>query len=313
MKTRHVLLLSLLAALLLLPLVEAEARIYILQIFIFLFLNIVLAQSYDIVDGAMGYLNLGHICFFALGAYSFGILYNAGLAFPLALGLAVAVVVGFAGAISYPFFRLRGAYFALATFGLVKLMEHITINLGWLTGGSNGLKIDPADRSMPVYYISLALVVAVILLSWRVSRSRLGLAMNAIREDEEVARDFGVPASRVKAQALMISAVFPGMIGAVYTWNVNFIDPNQVYGLKIALTPIAMALLGGSGLLVGPVIGAVFLYLAEELLWTHLAHLQGAIMGLVIVLVGLFMPGGLARLKGVAGLLGWVGWLEEER
>ncbi len=307
------LLLTLLAALLLLPLAHLDARNYILQILVFLFLNIVLAQSYDIVDGAMGYLNLGHICFFALGAYGFGIAYNAGLAFPLALGLAVCVVLCFAAVISYPFFRLRGAYFALATFGLVKLMEYVTINLGWLTGGSNGLKIDPAERTVPVYYISLAVVVAVLLLSWGIRRSRLGLAMAAIREDEEVARDFGVPAFRVKAQALMISAVFPGVMGGVYTWYVNFINPDQVFGLKIALTPIAMAMLGGTGLLVGPVIGAVFLYLAEEVLWTHLAHLQGAILGLVIVLVGLFMPGGLARLRPVARLLARLGWAEEER
>ena len=302
---------SLLAALLLLPLVEVEARNYVLQIFAFLFLNIVLAQSYDIVDGAMGYINLGHICFFALGAYSFGIGYNAGLALPAALLLTVLVAAGFAGLISYPFFRLRGIYFALATFGLVKLMEYVTINLGWLTGGSNGLKIAPADRTVPVYYLSLAVVVAVILLSWAVGRSRLGLAMNSIRADEQVARDFGVPVYRVKAQALIISSIFPGLMGGIYTWHVNFIDPNQVYGLKIALTPIAMAMLVGTGLLVGPVIGAGVLYLAEELLWTHMAHLQGAVLGLVIVLVGLFMPGGLARLAPVARLLRRLGLLEE--
>ncbi len=312
MRKPHLVLLALSGMLVLLPLAQIDARNYWLQVLTFLFLNIVLAQSYDIVGGQMGYINLGHITFFGVGAYAFGILFNQGAGLPGSLVLAAGLVVAFAALISYPFFRLRGAYFSLAAFGLLKLMEHLTINLGWLTGGSNGLKIAPADRVVAVYYLSLGVVAAVLLAAWLLGRSRLGLAMQTIREDEEVAQDFGVPTFRVKAQALMISSVFPGVMGALYTWNINFIDPDQVYGLKIALTPIAMAMLGGSGLLIGPVLGAVFLYAAEEVIWTKVAHLQGAMLGLVIVLVGLFMPGGLARLAPVQRLLGRMGLATEE-
>ena len=312
MRKPHLVLLALSGMLVLLPLAQIDARNYWLQVLTFLFLNIVLAQSYDIVGGQMGYINLGHITFFGVGAYAFGILFNQGAGLLGSLVLAAGLVVAFAALISYPFFRLRGAYFSLAAFGLLKLMEHLTINLGWLTGGSNGLKIAPADRVVPVYYLSLGVVAAVLLTAWLLGRSRLGLAIQTIREDEEVARDFGVPTFRVKAQALMISSVFPGVMGALYTWNINFIDPDQVYGLKIALTPIAMAMLGGSGLLIGPVLGAGFLYAAEEVIWTKVAHLQGAMLGLVIVLVGLFMPGGLARLAPVQRLLGRMGLATEE-
>lgn len=312
MRKPHLVLLALSGMLVLLPLAQIDARNYWLQVLTFLFLNIVLAQSYDIVGGQMGYINLGHITFFGVGAYAFGILFNQGAGLLGSLVLAAGLVVAFAALISYPFFRLRGAYFSLAAFGLLKLMEHLTINLGWLTGGSNGLKIAPADRVVPVYYLSLGVVAAVLLTAWLLGRSRLGLAMQTIREDEEVARDFGVPTFRVKAQALMLSSVFPGLMGGLYTWNINFIDPGQVYGLKIALTPIAMAMLGGSGLLIGPVLGAVFLYAAEEVIWTKVAHLQGAMLGLVIVLVGLFMPGGLARLAPVQRLLGRMGLATEE-
>lgn len=312
MRKPHLVLLALSGMLVLLPLAQIDARNYWLQVLTFLFLNIVLAQSYDIVGGQMGYINLGHITFFGVGAYAFGILFNQGAGLLGSLVLAAGLVVAFAALISYPFFRLRGAYFSLAAFGLLKLMEHLTINLGWLTGGSNGLKIAPADRVVAVYYLSLGVVAAVLLAAWLLGRSRLGLAMQTIREDEEVARDFGVPTFRVKAQALMISSVFPGLMGGLYTWNINFIDPDQVYGLKIALTPIAMAMLGGSGLLIGPVLGAVFLYAAEEVIWTKVAHLQGAMLGLVIVLVGLFMPGGLARLAPVQRLLGRMGLATEE-
>jgi branched-chain amino acid transport system permease protein len=313
MNLRYPLIVLCLGGLLLLPVAQLDARSYVLQVLTFLFLNVVLAQSYDIMDGYLGYINLGHIVFFAVGAYGFGVLFNAGLGLAPAAGLATLLVVAFAALISYPFFRLRGAYFALATFGLVKLMEYVTINLGWLTGGSNGLKIEPADRTVPMYYLALGVAAAAILASWLVGRSRLGLAMKSIRADEEVARDFGVPAYRVKVQALMISSVFPGVMGALYTWYVNFIDPNQVYGLKIALTPIAMAMLGGTGLLVGPGLGAAVLFLTEELVLTHVLHLHGAILGLVIVLVGLFMPGGLARLGPVARGLSRLGLVEDER
>jgi branched-chain amino acid transport system permease protein len=300
------------AALCVWPLTDFDARTYLLQVAIFLFMHIILAQSYDLVAGYMGYINLGHIAFFGLGAYSFGILFNAGLPTWGVLLLVATAGVGFAALLSVPFFRLRGAYFSLAAFGLVKLMEYLTNNLGWLTGGSNGLKIAPANRTVTVYYLSLLLVLAVILTSWVISRSRLGLAMQSIREDEDVARDFGVPTRRIKSQALMISSIFPALMGGLYTYTLNFIDAEQVYGLRIALTPIAMAMLGGSGLLMGPIIGVVFLYTAEELIWTNFEHLHGAILGLVIVLVGLFMPGGLARLPVVAGIVHRLGLAEED-
>ncbi len=299
--------------LLLLPIVPIDARTYMLQVMIFLFLYIVLAQSYDMVGGQMGYINLGHITFFAVGAYTFGILFNAGMGAVLSLALSVVAAVLFAALIGVPFFRLRGPYFSLATFGLVKLMEYLTVNLGWLTGGSNGLKIEPGDRTVAVYYLSLAVVFAVLGTSWLIGRSRLGLAMKSIREDEEVARDFGVPVSLVKVQALLISSIFPGFMGGLYTWYINFIDTGQVYGLAIALTPIAMAMLGGTGLIAGPVIGAVFLYGAEEVIWTHLPFLKSAILGLVIVLVGLFMPGGLARLALVERVLDRLGLAGDDR
>lgn len=303
----------LVAGLLALPWLPLAGGGYAVKVLTLLLIYVVLAQSYDIVGGTMGYVNLGHIAFFGLGAYACGIAFNAGLALPGALAAGMAVVMAFAALISYPFFRLRGAYFSLAAFGLVKLMENVTINLRWLTGGSNGLKVAAADRTLPMYYLTLGLAAATILAGWLVNRSRLGLAMKSIREDEAVARDFGVPTLRIKTQALVLSACFPALMGGLYMWYFNFIEPAQVYGLKIALQPVAMALLGGSGLVVGPVLGAALLYALEEFIWTHVEHLQGAILGLVVVLVGLFMPGGVARLAPVQRLLERIGLREDDR
>ncbi len=304
---------AILPCVLALPLAPFESRIYIMQELTLLFLYAGLAQSYDIVGGTLGYINLGHIVFFGLGAYTTGILFNGGV--PLLGGLiaSVALVAAFAGLIGVPFFRLRGAYFSLATFALVKLMEQVTNNLRDLTGGSSGLKILAENRVVPTYYAMLALLVAAMVTGMVISRSRLGLGMKSIREDEVVARDFGVPTRRIKIQALMISSVFPAVLGGLFVWYINFINPAEVFGLKIALQPVAMSMLGGSGLVIGPLLGSTFLYGLEEFIWTRFEHLHGALLGLIIVLVGLFMPGGLARLGPVERALQWLGLKQEDQ
>jgi len=284
---------------------------YLNTFLILLFMYVLLAQSYDIMGGLTGYINMGHIAFFGIGAYTFGICWERGLSlyFSFVAGMVAAIV--FALLISYPFFRLRGAYFSLAAFAMVKLMEHLTLNLGWLTHGSDGLKVLEGNRMIPMYYLSLFLVVAVIAVSHLIMKSRLGLAMASIREEEEIASDFGVPVQRVKTTALAISASFAGLLGGFYTWYTIFINPSMVFGLEIALTPIAMAMLGGSGVIIGPVIGAVFLFIVEETLWTRFAYLHTAAYGIVIIFVGLFMPGGLVRLRPIRRLLTRVGLYHE--
>lgn len=296
-----------------LPLLPFQAVSYVLRVLTLGFVYLVLAQSYDIVGGTMGYVNLGHIAFFGVGAYAFGITYNTGYSLFPSLVVSLVVVAVFAGLISYPFFRLRGAYFSLAAFGLVKLMEYVTSNLGWLTGGSNGLKILAAERTVPMYYLTLGLVVLAVAATWLINRSRLGLAMKSIREDEAVARDFGVPTLRVKAQALVISSMFPAVLGGLFTWYLNYINPGEVFGLKIALQPVAMAMLGGSGLTLGPVVGTIFLYAIEELISTQFPYLQSALLGLMIVLVGLFMPGGIIRMPVVERFLERISLREEDQ
>jgi branched-chain amino acid transport system permease protein len=213
--------------------------------------------------------------------------------------------------ISYPFFRLKGAYFALATFGLIKLLELLAFNLKGLTGGSEGLTVSSGYRVLPAYYMSLILCAATIYTVYRISRSRLGLAFISIREDEDVARAFGINAYRYKAAGLIISSVFAGLAGAIYIWNIIFINPTGVFGLEIALVPIAMALLGGSGTIIGPVVGAIFITLVEEFLWTKVPYLHLAVYGMVIAFVGLYMRGGLVRTKAAKGLLSRLGWVEE--
>jgi branched-chain amino acid transport system permease protein len=284
---------------------------YINTFLIILFMYILLAQSYDLLAGYTGYINMGHIAFFGLGAYTFGILWERGfpLYFSFIGGALIAVI--FALLMSFPFFRLKGAYFSLAAFAMIKLMEHLTLNLGFLTHGSDGLKVLEGNRMIPMYYFSLLLVVAVLVVTYLITRSRLGLAMASIREEEEIAMDFGVPVLRVKTTAMVISASFAGLMGAFYTWYTIFINASMVFGTEIALMPIAMAMLGGSGVIIGPVVGATFLFIIEETLWTKLAYLHTAAYGLVIILVGIFMPGGLVRLGPFRRILTRLGLFHE--
>jgi len=273
--------------------------------------HLVLALSFDIVGGYAGYMNLGHAAFFGIGAYTFGILINGGVA-PLVASLAaVLVTTAVAGVISYPFFRLRGPYYALATFGFLKLCEEFALTLSSLTGGSGGLAVSWPEHLIQTYFLNLGLVGCTLLTVWLVARSRFGLGLVSIREDERVARSFGVPVFRHKCAALLVSAALAAALGPIYLTDRLYINPGEMFGLETALMPITMAMLGGSGVLIGPVVGVVFLSLVQEVLWTQLGVLRLAALGLVLTAVGLFMPGGLVRLAPVHARLRRWGWLQE--
>lgn len=280
---------------------------YLVAFFLSVFIAAILAQSYDWVGGHMGYLNLGHASFFGIGAYTFGILLKANAPLLLAFAAGVAVAVVFALLISYPFFRLRGAYFALATFGLVALLELLALNLSGLTGGSEGLTIPTGYRLYHAYYATLGLLALLIVGTAWLARSRLGLALVSIREDEEVAGAFGVNAFAVKCLALTTSAAAAGLAGGLYCWYLTYIIPSTVFGLDVAVGPIVMAMLGGSGTVAGPLLGALVVDVIREVLRLKTPYLALTIYGAMLVLVGLFLPGGLAEPRRWRRLVGALG------
>jgi branched-chain amino acid transport system permease protein len=276
---------------------------YVVTLAFFLWVSVALAESYNIVGGFLGYMNLGHSSFFGVSAYTFGILYAAGAPFLWAWLAGMASAVAFATLISVPLFRLHGAYFAVTSFGLITLLELLAHNLADLTGGAAGLSLPPGDRLLPAYYLGFAVAASSVALVALVGRSRLGLALMSLREDEEAAAVFGVHALRFKAVALILSAIAPGLIGGVYAWQLTYINPPTVFGLEIALVPLVMAMLGGVGHVWGPVLGALFITLVEEFLWTKLPYLHVATYGVILLLVGFYLPGGLVRLRWILPLL----------
>jgi branched-chain amino acid transport system permease protein len=262
----------------------------------FLFaMHLALAATYDIVGGYMGYVNLGHGAFFGLGAYVYGITVVQGGHPVLGLALAAGAAAAFARLVAMPLFRLRGVYFAVATVGILKLLEVLAVNLDGLTGGTPGLSIPPTPSTLTTFYLMLATAVAAVGLNAWVAYSQLGLGLVSLREDEEVAEASGVDVRRLKPAAFTLSAALPGLVGAVYLWQLTYINPTTAFGFEGSFAPIVMAMLGGTGTVAGPVLGTIFLTLVEEILWSRLGYLQLAMYGVVLAFVGLVMPGGLMR------------------
>ena len=277
---------------------------YVMGSVVFLFLIYsTLALSYDILGGFTGYMNLGHVVFFGIGAYVAAIVFvRASL--PLILGLAgaAAVVTAFAFLFSFPLFRLKGFYFAVAGLAFVEFAELLVASADAkpLTNGFNGITFVQPDVVVP-YYAALLLTISSAIILLLISGSRLGLVLRSIREDEEVAESVGINVPRMKRVALLLSAVIAGLDGAIYFWGRGAISPDTAFGFTIAFIPVTLALLGGTGTIIGPLLGGLIYVYIQNYFLTYLSsavpgtlYFPNAITGVILILVGLFLPRGIA-------------------
>ncbi len=237
---------------------------------------------------AAGQLSLGQAAFMGLGAYASALLtLRAGLPFWAVLPLSPLVPVGFALLVGGPTLRLSGIYLAIATIGLGEVLRAVYLNLDVL-GGALGLSGIP--ESAPLWLIFALLAVA-LLAFWRLGRSRIGRAMEAMREDETAALAMGINVRRYRLATLLASAALAGIAGALSAHATDFIGPND-YGFEPAVAILSFALLGGVGSPLAPVLGAFLLTLLPEAL-RGFADLRLVLNGVVIVLAVLFLPRGL--------------------
>jgi branched-chain amino acid transport system permease protein len=286
---------------------------YWVVFFLLVFMYIGIGASFNITAGYLGYVNLGHYVFFGLSAYGFSMLYVKGFPFLVCMAAGVLVTVIFAAFISYPFLRLKGGYFALANFGLIKLFELVAASLRGFTGGTQGISLKPGYRPFQTYFIFLGVALLTVVVCYWIPKSKFGLALFSIREDEEVAAAFGVHVNRYKMSAYVLSSFFPALLGGVYAWYAAFIVPEVVFGTDKALLPVTMVMLGGTGTFLGPIIGAVFMMIIEEVLWTAtwlpvwIKSLHLTMLGLILAAVGIFSPGGLVTLPPCTKFLRWIG------
>jgi branched-chain amino acid transport system permease protein len=262
------------------------------------FMWIALAGSWNLISGLTGYVSFGHVAFFGAGAYTAGILIaSSGWSWPIASlagGVAAAVL---ALGIGWPCLRLKGPYFAIAMLGLNEVLRALVSYFEGLTGGGNGLSLPTLDATVPIYYAMGLIALAVTLGARVIIGSRFGLRLMTIREDEVAAEAMGIHTFRHKLLAFTLSAIGPGIVGALTARDQGYIEPLSVFPLATTITMIVMALFGGKGTVWGPVLGAVVLFVAQEMVWARYPYIHPLLFGAIIVAVVLAMP------RGVLGLL----------
>jgi branched-chain amino acid transport system permease protein len=199
--------------------------------------------------------------------------------------------------------RLKGPFFAIGMFGLARVLEAFALGFDGITQGGTGIYLKPLADLKPLYYAVAVIAAIMMLLTWRLDNSRLGLKLLAIREDENAAESLGIPTTRLKIGAFVASAVAPAAMGCLYSVYLGFIDPPTAFASNIELTTIAMVLLGGMGTVLGPLLGAIVLSVVNEVLWANYPQVYLAAVGVIVLLAVLFTPRGLVNI----GMKG--GWL----
>lgn len=263
--------------------------------FVFLvLLAITLAESWNILAGYAGQVNLGHAAFFGLGALVARTLWVGGTPVLLAMGAGAAVASAFAMIIGAAAFRLRGAYFAIGTLALGEILRTMAGNLfpEISTVPAAGIA---AYRLSHRYYLALLLAAASVGSVALLARSRLGLGMQAIREDEEAAEASGVGALRLKLVALALSTAFAGLAGGLFAYYHISYYPSHPFGPHWTFDALLMTFIGGVGTVHGPILGAVLYMVLKEHLAVRWVDFHLLIFGLLFIAIVLLLPGGLVQ------------------
>lgn len=261
-------------------------------------LYVILTMSWVLFSGPTGYISLATAAFFGVGIYTAATL-GEQLPLPLvilAAGLASFCVAALVGALTL---RLKGVYFAFFTFGLVELIKYLLLWYEVNVTGVRGRFVVFADN-FTIYYIILGILVMLLLTSYLIRRSRIGLALQSIGEGEDAAAHIGINVSAVKTIVFALSAVFVGAAGAAMATRWTYVDPYMAFDYTYSFTAVAMAVFGGTGRFEGPILGAVAFAFLRELLITRFPYIYMMVMGLVLVVTILYLPQGLIELAGKA-------------
>jgi branched-chain amino acid transport system permease protein len=264
-----------------------------LNLFILLFITFILAQSWNVLAGYAGQVSLGNAAFFGIGAMTFHFLaWRGGIPFYLALpagGLASVIMASFIGV---PALRFKGVYFAIGTLALAEALRITIGNLFPLTVYIPTQEIVNYKLSSRYY---LALLVAVLTqgFAYCMIKSKIGLAMMALRDDDEAADSTGVNLFKYKFMALVFCSFFSGMAGAVFAYYQTSIVPAFLFSPQWTFEPLVAASVGGAGVLLGPVVGSVFLIILMEVFALALGKGYLIIFGALFIFVVIFFPAGL--------------------
>ena len=261
----------------------------------------IFAMSWDVISGRTGYISFGHPFLIGLAAYTSAIL-SYHLDWPLWLTIPAGVLAAVVGGTLFflPALRIRGTYFALVTLAFMELIYEMTkVVAPGVTGGTRGLSgIDSVVKgAVPNFYVSFAITFAVGIAVWLLFRTRMGVALGAIRMDEEAVTDSGLSTTRLKLFAFIVSAFIAGVGGAFYTHYLGSIAPRGLFDINFLFTILGGALLGGSGTVAGPILGAYFLtFLLEYLRPVLPGPERYFIYGSIALVVYVLEPRGLHRI-----------------
>jgi branched-chain amino acid transport system permease protein len=233
---------------------------------------------------------------------------------PFAVGMAFGVVlaVAFALLLGIPVLRLKGHYFAIATLALAQIMAAIVSNVP-LAGENIGLVLPPLNNDPFFYEMSLVLLVLATLTIWWLTRSRFGFGLIAIRENEEGAVVMGVDTTRYKVLAFALAGIFSALAGGIHAYWITFLDPESAFDITLNVKMIIMAVFGGPGTILGPIVGSFILSAISELLSSEVTSIAGLFFGIVIVVAVVLMPRGLADVMRRFRRTGWHYFIENIR
>ena len=311
---------------------------YVLQMSVVFFLAIIQGQAWNVIGGYAGQYSVGHAAFFGIGAYTTMMLLEVGKIPPwwgiwaaVASGVILSLIIG---SIT---FRLRGPYFVLASIAVAEIMKLAALHFRGFTRGAEGFLVSEMPTlnlfgaeiefvtKRSFYFIGLGVAVLVTAANWAVQHSKLGYYFQAIREDQDAAHSLGINLSLYKNVALAISAAFTAFAGGFYAMFVKFIDPNAVFEIGVSVQMVLIAIIGGIGTILGPVVGAMVLVPLSETLRNprglaqlgilsvdsgfivfverYLSNAHLLVYGVLVVVVILFAPDGV--LGGVQRALAW--------
>jgi branched-chain amino acid transport system permease protein len=275
----------------LLPLMIKKDSTINLVILVLLYMS--LASSWNILGGYTGQTNLGHAAFFGIGSLTTRLLWIDGFPFFLSFLAGGIVAVALALLIGIPAFKLRGVYFAIGTLALAQILNITVGNI------FPEMSYNPAISDyqlMPRYYLFLVLVILTIGTAYFLVNSKWGLGMMAVREGEDAAESLGISALKHKLLALVVSAFFAGLVGGAFAYYHVSYYLNMPFGPEWTFDPMMMAYIGGTGTIIGPIIGSIFFVVLKQLLVWNVGEYHLIIFGTLFILIVLFLPGGLVEL-----------------
>ena len=274
---------------------------YVLQLIFRVVVFAVLGMAWTFIGGYAGQLSLGHVAYFGIGAYAMT-LSTERIGWNPWLGVILGVLLAIVGAliIGAITFRLRGPYFALATIAAAEIIRVLVQNQDELTHGAVGtnapLLFQAPNLDQKFFWGAVPLLGAAFALSTWIHNSRFGYRLRAIRENENTAMAVGVNPTREKLLALVPSAVFTALAGAMYASYFSFVGPDTVLSIEISVQAALIAMLGGAATVWGPILGSIVLTLTSEIFKTYFEHTHLVVYGALLIVVVIFLPGGVISL-----------------